>query len=421
MTRRSSGKVGAYAVLAAVSIVAAVGLAQPGIAAMGAPFALALVVGLTNARRSPPDLAVTVTASPPEVREGERAEVRVTVASGDVDGRCDVGLAVPAGLVVVDGEPSKALRLRAGTTSELLLVVEARRWGAHKLGPAAVRLREPGTLYSWEGPVGNAGLLRVRPRPAATRAVVRPASAGSASGEHTARTRAEGIEFADLRPFVPGDRIGRVNWRATARRGAMMVNDRHPDRNTDVVLFLDTFGERGLADTVRIASALADAYLARHDRVGLVTFGGVLSWVEPASGHAQRERLDEALLGAESFTSFAWKSIARVPARTLPPRGLVIAVSPLVDERTLSALASMALRRMDLSVVEVPLVAGAGFRSTWSGDVAVRLHEMQHRAVRDRFLAMGVAVVPWDQAGGIESVIRQIEEYRRRARVRIRR
>jgi uncharacterized protein (DUF58 family) len=421
MTRHGSGKVGAYATLAAIAIVAAIGLGQPGVAGLGAPFALALVAGLVNARRSPPEVSVTVAATPMEILEGERTEIRISITSGDVDGRCDVGLSLPPSVVVVEGHACQGLRLRAGASAEVLLVVEARRWGAHRLGPAVLRVRDAGALFSWEGPAGEPGMLRVRPRRSPTRAVVRPANAGAASGDHTARTRAEGIEFADLRPYVPGDRIGRVNWRATARRGTVMVNERHPDRNTDVVLFIDTFGERGLADTVRIASALADAYLVRHDRVGLVTFGGVLSWLEPGSGQRQRERLDEALLGAESFTSFAWKSIARVPARTLPPRGLVIAVSPLVDERTRTALVSMALRRMDLAVVEVPLVAGPEFRSTWSGDVAARLHAMQHQSVRDRFLALGVAVVQWDQAGGVEQAVREIDEYRRRARVRGRR
>lgn len=421
MTRHVSDKVVTYAVLVAVALVAAVALGQPGLAGLGAPFAVALVAGLATGRRAPPDLAVEITVAPEEIREGERTEIRLVVRSDDVDGRCDVGLALPAGLVLVDGDPARALRLRTGESSELVLAAVARRWGSYRIGPVAARVREPGGLYRWEGRVGEPAPLRVRPVHAPTRAVVRPVAAGAAAGDHTSRVRGEGIELSDLRPYVPGDRAARINWRASARRGSLVVSERNPDRNTDVVLLIDTFSERGLGETVRIASSLADAYLRRHDRVGLVGFGGVLSWVEPGSGPRQRERLDEALLGAESYASYAWKSLARVPARTLPPRGLVLAVSPLVDERMIAALGSLAQRRMDLAVVEVALDPGPDLGSTWSGALALRIHAMQHGAIRDRFLAMGVAVVAWDAAAGVEAAVREIAEYRRHARVRIRR
>ena len=106
--------------------------------------------------------------------------------------------------------------------------------------------------------------------------------------------RADGLEFADTRAFVPGDRLRSVNWRASARRGELIVNERHPDRNADVVLFLDSFaearsGRRGdgtLERAVRAAATLAGRYLERRDRVGLVTFGGVLRWLEPGGGLA---------------------------------------------------------------------------------------------------------------------------------------
>ncbi len=243
----------------------------------------------------------------------------------------------------------------------------------------------------------------------------------SAAGEHTSRQRADGIEFADLRPYVHGDRAGQINWRVTARRGDLYVNDHYPDRCTDVVLFIDTFSERGLGDTVRIASALADAYLRRHDRVGMISFGGVLSWLEPGGGPAQRERLDEALLGAASYASYAWKSLDVIPARTLPPRCLVVAVSPLVDERVRVALATMAARRLDVAVLEVPLDPGEVLAQSWSGRVALRLQAMQQQAVRERFLGLGIAVVAFSPDAGVEGAVREVEVYRRRARVRVHR
>src|SRR5581483_2226266 len=125
------------------------------------------------------------------------------------------------------------------------------------------------------------------------------------AGNQVARARGEGIEFADLRAFQPGDRVRRVNWRASALRGELWVNEQHPERNTDVVLFLDTFAEaRGEGGSthdraVRAAATLAHAYLEPRDRVGLVGFGGVLSWLLPASGMRQLYTIFDTLLESD--------------------------------------------------------------------------------------------------------------------------
>ena len=418
MNRRRSRKITTYALISAAALVAAIGLAQPGIAAIGAPFAAALVLGLATSRRSPPSVLVQLATEPEEVREGDRLTLRVEVSSLDVDGRCDVAVALPAGLAVVSGALRQALTLRPGGTKTFEAELDVRRWGDYVVGPAAVRVREPGGLFLWEGSAGESIRFRARPTRHAARELIRAHTVSSAAGEHTSRQRADGVEFAELRPYEHGDRARQINWRASARRGALIVNDHHPDRCTDVVLFIDTFSHQGLAETVRISSALADAYLRRHDRVGLISFGGVLSWLEPGGGPAQRERLDEALLGAESYASYAWKSLDVIPARTLPPRCLVVAVSPLVDERARVAIATMAARRFDVAVVEIPLDAGDVLERSWSGRVALRLHAMEHRAARERFLGLGVAVVEWRPETGVEGAVREIEVYRRRTRVR---
>src|SRR4029078_7562865 len=96
----------------------------------------------------------------------------------------------------------------------------------------------------------------------------------------------------DLRDFVPGDRVRSINWRASARRQGLVVNERHPERNPDVVILVDSFvdlvaGDRStLDDTVRAAATLASRYLERRDRVGLVGYGGG-TFRAPARGGAR--------------------------------------------------------------------------------------------------------------------------------------
>ena len=129
------------------------------------------------------------------------------------------------------------------------------------------------------------------------------------------------MEFADLRLFAPGDRVRSINWRASARRDELVVNERHPERNADVILFLDTFadarsGGRSTLDlAVRATATLAARYLERRDRVGLVSFGGVLRWLTPGMGSTQRYRIVDALLESEIVFNYAWKDVSDHPRR----------------------------------------------------------------------------------------------------------
>ena len=301
----------------------------------------------------------------------------------------------------------------------LPLMLRCDRWGSVELGDIRLRARGRIGMLVWEGRVSRPHRLRVYPRSELLQSLVAPLDTQLATGDLVARLRADGLEFADTRAFVPGDRLRSVNWRASARRGELIVNDRHPDRNADVVLFLDSFaearrdeggGDGTLERAVRAAATLAGRYLARRDRVGLVTFGGVLRWLEPGGGLVQRYRLIDALLETGVEFSYAWKDVNVIPARTLPPKALVIAVTPLLDGRSIGALLDLRARGHDLVVVEVSPEDLVRPRPGLDA-LAYRLWLLQRAALRSQFERSGVAVARWTDevrtrcgAGGGEGI-----------------
>ena len=147
--------------------------------------------------------------------------------------------------------------------------------------------------------------------------------------------RGEGIEFADLRPFVARrPRAARELARDRAARRALGERDasgaerrRRP---------LPRHLRRGAARRPRGRSTSPCGrparspthYLREKDRVGLVSFGGVLNWLTASSGPVQLYRIVDSLLDAEILLSYAWKDIDVIPTRTLPPRALVLALTP---------------------------------------------------------------------------------------------
>lgn len=421
MNRALSPRVSAYASLAGVGLIAALVTRRAELAALAAPFVLMLGAGLLAA--ADPGIRASLRLDRDRVLEGDEVEVEIELAASQAVERLEVLLELPPQLTVVEGDSPAAVRLASGRPRTLRLRVRADRWGGFRLGEIDLRARDPFALMSHTARVESPVALKVFPRQEALLDLLRPAETQLYSGDELSRNKGEGTEFADLRPFVFGDRVRRVNWRASARRGELWVNEQHPERNVDVVLFLDSFAEvrSGRAGTldhaVRAAATLAARYSRRRDRVGLVSFGGMLRWLEPGTGIGQLYHIVDALLDTEITLSYAWKAIDVVPTRTLPPQALVIGLTPLLDERSVRALLDLRARGFDVAVIELSPLAFVAPGGDETEQIAYRLWRLQRAALRSRFLAAGVAVTEWHRDDPLAVPIQEVTRFRRFARV----
>jgi uncharacterized protein (DUF58 family) len=297
------------------------------------------------------------------------------------------------------------------------------RWGAHFVGPLIIRARDPLGVTTWRGRLGRRIDLRAFPREQRLRELVAPLRTQPFLGTHVARTRGEGIEFADIRPFQVGDRVRHINWRATARRGSPQVNERHPEHSSDVVLLLDTFEEArdqatGTLDSaVRAAAALARGHLDRRDRVGLVDFGGTLHWLEPGFGLTQLYRIVDALLASDIAFSYAWRNVDSIPLRVLPPGALVVAISPLLDERSVALVTDLRRRGCDLTVVEISPLDHVSHGPAAADVVAYNLWRLRREAMRAGLQSLGIGVAVWERDGALGPAVEGVNTFRRSARL----
>jgi uncharacterized protein (DUF58 family) len=419
VTTAPTAKLGAYAGLAAFGLLAGLALRLPELAAVTAPLALVAALGLVLAR--PPALDVALVLGRERALEGEDVPVTLRIRARRRVERLELLVVIPPGLAVAEGESVVALRLEEGEERELGLALRGERWGAYAVGELYLRATQPLGVVRHEWRLDRRERLRVYPRPEHLTRLLRPLETQVFSGNQVSRRRGDGVEFADLRPFVPGDRIRRINWRASARTGELWVNDRHPERNADVVLFLDSFAElrtdeaSTLDFAVRAAAGFADAYLREKDRVGVVSFGGRLNWLLPGTGVAQLYRILDTVLETEVVAGFVWSDVDLIPRRTLPPQALVLALSPLLDERSSAALLDLRARGFDLAVVEV---SPRGFVEPGRGReaaLAFRIWELRRDVVRARFRRAGIAVASWDGERPVVGVLEEVRAFRRHA------
>jgi uncharacterized protein (DUF58 family) len=420
MKRTSAPKLGAYAGLTALALLAALVLGRPELVVLATPFAALLVAGLATAHE--PDFLASVELERERVVEGDEITIRIHLEARTPIERLEVHLPLPKGLAIVEGASPVTLHLDPGEERIVELKVRCKRWGAYLVGRLRVRAHDRLGLFAYEGNRGPRTPLKVYPRAEELRLLVRPLETQVFTGNQVARTKGEGIEFADLREFEHGDSLRRINWRASARRGDLWVNEQHPERNTDVIIFLDTFVEARENDestldfAVRAAASLADHYLERKDRVGLISFGGYLNWLLPSSGLVQRYRIVDSLLDTQIVLSYAWKGADVIPPRTLPPKALVIALSPLLDDRAVTTLIDLRARGFDLAVVEVSPVSFASSAEGEHEALAYRLWHMKREALRARYERVGVPVVEWRADMPLEAALAEVGAFRRQAR-----
>ncbi len=109
----------------------------------------------------------------------------------------------------------------------------------------------------------------------------RQASASVLNGRHASRLRGRGLNFEEMRGYLPGDDVRSIDWKATARTGQPHVRVFTEERDRPALLVVDQrmsmfFGSRLNMKSVTAAEAAAIAafrILDAGDRVGGVVFG----------------------------------------------------------------------------------------------------------------------------------------------------
>lgn len=120
------------------------------------------------------------------------------------------------------------------------------------------------------------------------------------SGEYHTAFKGQGIEFAEVREYQPGDEVRAIDWNVTARTGRPFIKRFSEERQLTVVLAVDqsasgrfgTVGKLKSRLAIEIAAVLTLAAGRNSDRVGLALFsGGVDRFIPPSRGPAHASRI----------------------------------------------------------------------------------------------------------------------------------
>jgi uncharacterized protein (DUF58 family) len=152
--------------------------------------------------------------------------------------------------------------------------------------------------------------------------------------------KGRGVEFEEVRPYVPGDEVRDLDWNVTARLGQPYVKRFVEEREITVLLVVDVscsmrFGTRGSEKrelAAELCALLGFAAVRQNDRVGLALVSDqVEHFVAPGRGRVHLLRILRDVLDHEPGRPTRLGAAARFLTRTLKRRSLVFWISDFDD------------------------------------------------------------------------------------------
>ncbi|MDJ0864633.1 MAG: DUF58 domain-containing protein [Myxococcota bacterium] len=269
-------------------------------------------------------------------------------------------------------------------------------------------------------------------------------------GEYVSVFRGRGIEFDEVRPYLPGDDVRTIDWNVTARTGAPYVKRYVEERQLTLMLMADVSaseefgsGSRSKREAAAEFCALLAFSAIRHDdKVGLTLFhDGIEQYIPPRKGQKHALRVVREVLAHEPTTTRkpgthlagALEFLLSVTKR----KSVCFLVSDFLDEGWHDALLA-ANRKHDVIPVlitdprelEIPPVGLLTLEDAETGEVRVidassaafrREHARQAAervdALRRRFHRAGIDFIHVDAAASVvEPLVRFFRMRERRMR-----
>jgi uncharacterized protein (DUF58 family) len=208
--------------------------------------------------------------------------------------------------------------------------------------------------------IDPAALMRISSLELVARTVVE----GFISGLHRSPHLGFSVDFAEYRPYRPGDDIRKIDWKVYARLDRFFVKEYEGETNTSIHLLLDcsrsmAYGSGGLQKLVYgqyLAASLGYFAFKQRDGVGFVSFDDEVREFVPARGSVGHlntvlHAIERTAAGGRSDLAQPLVAIAERTRR----RGIVIVISDLYDEapRVMEGLRHLAFRGNDVIVFQV--------------------------------------------------------------------
>lgn len=184
------------------------------------------------------------------------------------------------------------------------------------------------------------------------------------AGEYLSTFKGQGIEFAEVREYVPGDDVRSIDWNVTARTGVPYIKKFNETRELTVFIACDVSGSQQFGSSQKfkqqaaaeLAALFAFSALRNSDKVGLLLFSDQVElFVPPKKGKKHILRLIRELIAFEpKHTKTDIGLCLETLLKVLKHQGIVVLISDfLAPVETFAKPFKLAAKKFDLIPVLV--------------------------------------------------------------------
>ena len=331
----------------------------------GEPYVSALVVPIAFlffiSHRPSSNLKVSITTSrvlhPDRSLGDEDVEITLRVQNNSPQSLDNVYLdeIIAEPLTIKSGTKTLTVSVRTGETIENHYTISAPKRGIYLVGPLSVSVSDIMGFREVSEQIGNTDELIVLPRMEEVGMLNLKATRVSPwPGQIPSRKIGSGSEFFELSPYVPGDELRRVNWKASAKVGELVTNEFEGEQATDVLVLLDCSEEvqpelldfDAVEFEVNVAASLCSQLIRQGNRVGLSVYGAVRTWVSLGFGRRQLLRiLDNLAIAKPGRATIPMDyAVESVIVSTVPARSVIVVISPLDSDDIVKVILDVATK-----------------------------------------------------------------------------
>ncbi|NRB11937.1 MAG: DUF58 domain-containing protein [Candidatus Thalassarchaeum sp.] len=314
------------------------------------------------------DLEITRTINGTEttmanVYKGDDVIVELTISNNSYrrTQQLEVFDNVPHEMKMRQGINQMRMNLGPGQSARIKYRVRCPLRGHYTLGPVSVRYRNVFNLFANESKVQDRTDITVFPQVREIEeALLRSNVPKMYTGATTLKTPGPGMEFYSLREYLPGDAFRSINWKAYARTGELMVNEKTRDAVTDVFIILDTRDVSRIGTVLKnplemgtiAAASISNYFIRRRDSVALVTYGERMDYLPPETGDNQGYKVLSNLAAVRAKGSMPLQAVTNAMSSRMSRGSPVFIISSLEgDGTTLPAIRNLAGRGHEVIVL----------------------------------------------------------------------
>jgi len=314
------------------------------------------------------DLEITRTINGTEttmanVYKGDDVRVELTISNNSYrrTQQLEVFDNVPHEMKMRQGINQMRMNLGPGQSARIKYRVRCPLRGHYTLGPVSVRYRNVFNLFANESKVQDRTDITVFPQVREIEeALLRSDVPKMYTGATTLKTPGPGMEFYSLREYLPGDAFRSINWKAFARTGELMVNEKTRDAVTDVFIILDTRDVSRIGTVLKnplemgtiAAASISNYFIRRRDSVALVTYGDRMDYLPPETGDNQGYKVLSNLAAVRAKGSMPLQAVTNAMSSRMSRGSPVFIISSLEgDGTTLPAIRNLAARGHEVIVL----------------------------------------------------------------------